>query len=141
MNKLDKRLLRLVPLVGVVVGLVLAPSGCGQTGPGRYVLSGTVTYEGKPVPVGEIHLAPDTSKGNSGPGTIALIKDGQYRTQPNRGIVGGPYIVTILGFDGVPVGDSEAGSELFPPYRVEVEFPKQSTVYNFEVPSARAQKP
>jgi hypothetical protein len=130
-----------LPLPSVLLGLAamlpILASGCGgDSGPQRYDLSGAVSFDGKPVPVGEISLAPDASQGNSGPGCIALIKDGQYKTEPGMGILGGPYTVQILGFDGIPVGEATDGTALFPPYETKVDFPKEATTHDFAVPAA-----
>ena len=45
--------------IGVAVFMpVLVLAGCGrQSGPPRHELSGTVTFDGKPVPAGEIQFA------------------------------------------------------------------------------------
>lgn len=66
----------------------------------RFDLSGTVTYQGKPVPTGYLVLSPDAQAGNRGPGATATISDGKYQTQEGSGTVGGPHLVTIFGFDG-----------------------------------------
>lgn len=127
------------PLSLVLLGAIavtLAFSGCTQsTGTGQYTLSGAVLYQGKPVPAGEITLSPDGARGNTGPGSIASIKDGKYQTLPGKGIVGGAYVVQILGFDGVPTDAmSAAGTALFPPYETRVEFPRESATHDFSIP-------
>jgi hypothetical protein len=116
----------------------LVAAGCGRdTGPARYAVSGTVRYDGQPVPAGEVVLEPDGSQGNTGPGSFAIIDDGQYRTEPNSGVVGGPYVVRIMGYDGIPAGDSTVGTPLFPAYETQVDFPQQSTTQDFDIPAAR----
>ncbi len=109
--------------------------GCEKEGPARYEVSGTVTYNGQPVPVGEVVFEPDTYQGNSGPGSVAQIRDGIYQTEPGMGVMGGAYIVRIVGFDGVSVGDSTAGTGLFPPYETTVELPQDDAVQDFNVPA------
>jgi hypothetical protein len=123
-------------LVGcLLIGFLVC--GCSrQGGPVRYEVKGTVLYDGKPVPAGEVALDPDGSQGTKGPGSIAQIKDGRYQTEPQKGVVGGPYIVRIAGFDGVPVGDSSVGTGIFPPYQTKAEFPKRATSQDFHVPKA-----
>ncbi|MEN6496572.1 MAG: hypothetical protein ABFD16_19975 [Thermoguttaceae bacterium] len=131
------------PLLVLLGAAALALSGCApSSGPGQYTLSGAVLYQGKPVPVGEITLSPDGARGNTGPGAIASIKDGKYQTLPGKGIVGGAYVVQIVGFDGVPVDAmSSAGTALFPPYETRVEFPCESTTHDFAIlPSANARQ-
>lgn len=116
--------------------ITLIISGCADVhGPSQYTLSGTVLYQGKPVPRGEIIFSPDSGQDNAGPGSIAPIKDGEYQTLPGKGIVGGAYVVQIIGFDGVPVDEmSSAGTALFPPYETHVEFPRESTTHDFNIP-------
>lgn len=131
--------MRCSPLVVLLGTAALALSGCApSSGPGQYMLSGTVLCQGKPVPVGEITLSPDGARGNTGPGSIASIKDGRYETLPGKGIVGGAYVVQIVGFDGVPVDAmSSAGTALFPPYETRVEFPRESTTHDFTISPSR----
>src|SRR5437899_12941205 len=78
--------------------LISALMGCsGKQGPQRYRVSGTVTFDGKPVPHGEILFSPDSAQGNSGPQGIAIIQDGKYDTAGTRapGIAGGATIVRV----------------------------------------------
>ena len=60
--------------------------GCSKT---DSALSGTVTFDGQPVPEGEIILSPDTTRGNQGPGVMARISNGKYATPDERGHWGG----------------------------------------------------
>jgi len=119
---------------------VLLWLGCAATseGPLRYELSGVVTHGGQPVPVGMIRFTPDTDKGNHGPGTIAMVKQGRYRTRSGKGTVGGAMIVEISGFDGVPTkvdGETIAsGTPLFEPYRTEADLPREAATLDFDVP-------
>lgn len=130
-------------LFATAAALLLATClwGCGggDSGPKRYTVSGTVTYQGEPVPAGHITFAPDTRKRNTGPGGSATINDGRYKTASNKGVVGGDYQVTIRGFDGVAVetdvGTDTAGTALFPPYKTAVKFKEEDTTHDFEVPA------
>ncbi len=126
-------------MVVMAGGLLPGLAGCGgQSGVARYDFSGTVLYDGKPVPSGYLQFAPDRKQGNRGPGTSATIKDGHYQTVAKLGIVGGPHVVTITGTDGVPYKTQGVlipiGRPLFPEYEVRVDFPKESGTYDFEVP-------
>ena len=115
--------------------LVILSAGCGGVdGPARYRVSGEVRYEGKPVPAGEIVFRPDTNKGNDGPGSVARIRDGRYETDSGRGVVGGAYVVEIVGFDGVPSAESLDGSVLFSPQSKEVDFPLSAVTQDFDLP-------
>ncbi len=81
-------------LCGLV--MVLFVVGCGQRGPARHNLSGTVTFRGQPVPAAWIHFDPDTSQGNSGPSSSAKVENGRYKTFPDKGIFRGAYMVTVM---------------------------------------------
>ena len=72
-------------------------SGCGgDRGPERVVVSGAVTYQGKPVSRGEIHFTP--TKGSTGPISMAEIVDGQYRAAAQGGVPVGTQQVQILAY-------------------------------------------
>ena len=115
--------------------LLMLSAGCGGVdGPARYRVSGEVRYEGQLVPAGEIVFRPNTNKGNDGPGSVARIRDGRYETEPGRGVVGGAYVVEIVGFDGVPSPESLDGSVLFSPQTEELEFPLATTTRDFDLP-------
>ena len=126
----------------IALPVVAALCGCGANtdGPVRYAVSGNVTFDGQAVPKGFVTFLPDVSKGNKGPGGGAEIKDGRYRTARGKGVVGGPYVVKIVGYDGVPtMAEGEEltdGSSLFDPYQTTVEFPQEETTQDFQVPSA-----
>ena len=49
--------------LGLVAALLLA-AGCGEAGPARYHVSGKVTFNGQPVPAGQIVFEPDPTAGN-----------------------------------------------------------------------------
>ena len=116
----------------------IALAGCGQSGPDRYQVFGTIEHNGSPVPTGYIVFEPDTSKGNSGPGAAAAINDGRYATPRGKGIVGGPYIVRIHGSDGIPVelpgeGIEPNGTPLFTDHLEYVDFPHGDSEQDFIV--------
>ncbi len=126
--------------VGALVVLFAFASGCGKSydGPQRYEVSGTVTYQGKPVPKGFIRFVPDRSIGNRGSGGGAPIIDGQYATSEAKGVVGGPHLVTVTGTDGVPYAEYGEeipdGRQLFPTYQLQFDFPKEDTDWDVDVP-------
>ncbi len=118
--------------------VVFAAAGCGQDGPQRYEVSGTVTYNGQPLPYGDIHFDPDSKQGNHGPGAVAPIRGGSYATPSGKGIVGGPHVVRIYGSDGIAVevpyeGRNEAGTPLFDVYTESVDFPEEDAKRDFKV--------
>lgn len=103
--------------------------GCGGSGPANYKVSGTITYKGQPIPEGEVFLRPV----GGGPGGFGFIKNGKYETIKGKGSQGGTSKVTFHGF-GKSDGET-GGGDLFSPYTVEVELPKEDFVYDLEVPS------
>lgn len=120
-----------------VPALLVGGAGCGRNG-NEFQVSGTVTFDGKPVRKGFITFSPNVEKGNSGPGGGAQIRDGQFTTARGKGVVGGSYWVKIVGYDGAPFSESgeqvEDGKSLFPPYEFEMDFPKESVTKEFVVP-------
>lgn len=109
-------------------------AGCQPEGPARYDLSGTVTYKGQPVPGGEIHIAPDGAKGNTGPGSYAMIKNGRYETLPGKGTIGGPHVLTVICFANIPGEVAETDlKELCPPQRVEADLPSAAGSYDLDL--------
>jgi len=113
--------------------LAVLPAGCGWDGHG-HELRGRVTYGGQPVPAGRILFEPDANQGNDGPGTVADISQGQFRTRPGKGVTGGSYRVTVFGTDGTTATETHDNS-LFPPFRTTIDLPADQTVYNFEIPA------
>jgi hypothetical protein len=128
-------LLRL-SLVVLAAGFV---AGCGGNDrPTTYPLTGTVTFDGKPVPVGTVTVLPDAAGG--GLGAAVAIKDGTFATEPGKGHTGGKYIVQVIGYDGVPVPSGEGGmdpmgTQLFPPYDKKVDLPQGSHSITIDVPA------
>ncbi|PQO25959.1 hypothetical protein C5Y96_21130 [Blastopirellula marina] len=122
---------------------VLLTSGCGDGKTSdTYSVSGNITYDGKPLPRGNIMFSPDASANNKGPGAIAEIKDGKYQTLPEKGVTGGSYVLTINGYDGVPIpsgegGMNEMGKPLFQSYDTKVDLPKEDTQHDIEVPKQK----
>jgi len=122
---------------------LLATAGCSrpQAGPPRFAVRGQVTFDGKTVPAGRIVFEPDTAAGNTGPAGYGNIVAGRFTTYPRMGVVGGPQVVRISGFDGVPTGEMVEGKELFPEYTTKVELPTKETTIDFEVPRALSKSP
>ena len=110
--------------------------GCsGGDSAGRSDLSGAATFAGKPIAAGTISFAPDAGQGNDGPGSTGEIRNGRYQTRAGKGVVGGPYVVTIHGYA------AEGSAELlFAPYEVKVSLPENGGIHDFDVP-ASAPKP
>jgi len=130
-------------LLPVVILAALLLTGCGSDqSVVRYSVSGKVEHQGKPVPSGEITFEPDSSKGNTGPGASAAIRDGVYRIGPAHGVVSGPQSVRIIGFDAAPIAGAApaAGATggppkaLFEEYVTSVDIPEESTTKDFAIP-------
>lgn len=125
---------------GFLAALVAAGIGCG--GNGRNELTGTVTFQGNPVPLGEIRFEPDTSQGGDGPGVLLAIENGAFRTAPGMGVVAGPHKVFIRGFDGKGAPAKQSGPApyvgfpLFPEYTTTVDLPGKKHVLNIDVPAS-----
>ena len=101
-------------------------SGCAdENAAGRFVLSGTVTYDGQPVTNGTIELFP--ADGNTGKPAGAEIIDGRYEMQRTLGPELGNYKVVILASrpSGRRVPADEGSSEM-------VDIPEQyiPAIYN-----------
>ena len=121
----------------IAIGLValgLWSCGAGPDGPSRHDLTGTITYDGKPIPGGVVSFAPDATQGNSGPGSTGTILYGVYQTRPGKGIVGGAYVVTIDGYI------ENTDLPLFPQYVVKAVLPDKGGVWDCEVPVTKAKK-
>lgn len=120
----------------LMVGLGLFLAGCGsaEEGPPRYQVSGKVTFDGKPVPMGTIYF--ETANGPAG---SAVITDGSYDTRDGKGVVGGKHQVVIQGYDGKGQGEGEMGQPIFKPHRISVDFPNEDTTQDFDVPASAAE--
>jgi hypothetical protein len=127
--------------ISALLGLLLVAGtmtlgGCGKSDVPRHSLAGTVTFRGKPVPIGLIVFEPDVARGNHGPQGYAEILDGEYKTEQfGKGAVTGSLKVLISGF---PPADGSAGNPdvpLFPSYSTHVEVTEETTTLDFDVPS------
>jgi hypothetical protein len=117
---------------------LFALAGCSGQPPGRYAVSGTVTFNGKPIPAGRVFLEPDPAGGNRGPQAVALIKNGRFTTQPRKGAVGGSGIIIVQGYDGVSSDSYPDGQPLFEAHTLRQELPKESSTITIDVPASAA---
>jgi hypothetical protein len=86
--------------------------GChGDRGPERVVVSGTVTYNGKPVAVGKIRFVAGST--SSVPISAAEIADGKYAADTHGGVAVGTYKVQIEAFRRI--GNHAQSDERLPP--------------------------
>ncbi len=117
--------------------LLLCLTGC-NSGEKLYDVSGTVTFDGKPVPAGNVFFDPDPTRGGTGTQGIAEIVNGKYTTAVNgRGVRGGAYNVRILGYDGRRGNEAPFGQPLFDEYQEKKDLPAANTEVNFDVPKRK----
>ena len=127
---------RCVP-IGLLVFLLTVPVGCEKQ-PTLYEVSGTVLYEGKPVPMGQIRFNPD-GDGTQG---FATIRDGKYTTTvEGRGVVGGSHTIQILAYDGKVANETPLGKGLRPEYTEKKDLPFANTELNFDLKAPPKAKP
>jgi hypothetical protein len=132
----------IVGILGCLAAIGLV--GCGAPS-STFDLAGEVTLGGLPVVAGEIVFEPDAEQGNRGPGAVAEIVDGWFETEPGRGVVGGPYRVRIVAFDGRPVGDPKTelldprGQPMAGEVELRLDLPRTSATRNFALPAGSPQ--
>lgn len=120
----------------IVLGIL---AGCG--GPKTFPVEGTVTFDGKPVPKGMVTFSPDTEKGNDGRPSVTVIENGNYLIKPGpHGLLGGAYVVTVNGTDGVADEFQPEGNPLFKRYRLEHVFGESDKRFDIEVPDTQKLK-
>jgi len=100
-----------------VAAVVLA--GCGQDGPERAVVSGTVTYQGKPLEEGQIRFLP--VKGTEAPVSGGAIRKGEYRVDAKGGVPVGTHRIEIIAYRVPP--ESLEILKTLPPDATETEMP------------------
>ena len=130
---------RLVFLTAVLGAALLIGSGCGtKTKTGQ--LKGRVLFKGQPVPAGYISFTPDATKGNQGAVKVAQIKDGMYDTSlaSDPGIVPGPTVIRIAGFDGKVAPRFGQGKQIFNAFDLRETLPEGATSKDFTVPDSAA---
>lgn len=131
-------------LLGIVSTIAVGCNSATQSAT-DYHVQGNVEFDGRPLPAGKIYFTPDSSQGNQGPQGAATIKEGKYDTRDSRfGIVGGPYLVRIEGYDGVqPANDEDNlfpdGQVVFRDYEIRIDFPKKDHVEDIVVPAKAAE--
>lgn len=135
-SSLASALHRSIPLLAMAM---LSLAGCGGDGVDRHPVSGTVTYDGKPVPTGSITFIPDASVGKIAPTTYAKIENGVFKTDPAKSPTKGKYKVQVNAYDLANkkgAGEDVEIPALFPQYSMDVEIPPPSGELKIEVPAA-----
>jgi hypothetical protein len=119
----------------IVFAALAALAGCG--GDPLYDVTGTVTYDGKPLPAGVVWFDPDPTNTDA-PQGFAYVKDGQFDTAQNgRGVRGGAYVIRIEGFDGKPANELPLGRPLFTDFREKRDLPRQKAELQLTVPKSK----
>lgn len=129
--------------VAIWIMLLAGVSGCGggaASGPERFPVSGKVTFNGQTIPAGTVYLEPNTAKGGTGVAGTAAIHSGAYETGKQQGVVGGPTVIRVEGFDGKTTPDKPYGDRLFVPHSIEVDLPKSPATQDIDVPASAAEK-
>jgi hypothetical protein len=92
-NRQRRRLMSALTCLSVTV-IFVGCSGESATGPPRMHVSGQVTYDGKPIPDGNIRFNP--IDGTSGESPMVQIQEGKYDVPASMGlVVKGRYNVVI----------------------------------------------
>ena len=120
-----------------VSALLLSLAGCGRDD-GRDALSGSVTFDGKPLVYGEVVFRPA-----QGPEGSATVRDGEYSTDDGgQGITKGSNTVIITGYAAEPASNtdetkaSEAAPPLFSGYQQQADL--NSATFDIAVPKDAA---
>jgi len=115
-------------------------AGCGDDEQLHHV-SGTITFEGNPIPKGLIFFDPDPSSGTPGTQGFANIENGRFDTAlagKGTGIRGGgSYIIRISGFDGHEKPEAPFGQFLFPEHELKKELPAEKQTFDYDVKKKR----
>ncbi|MEW4564741.1 hypothetical protein AB1K70_19530 [Bremerella sp. JC770] len=111
----------------VIAVSVLFVAGCSgaSDGPERAVVSGSVTYQGKPLESGDILFTPVA--GNDSPAAGAVITDGQYVTTNKGGVPMGKFQVKITGFRLRPGSGQNGDMQEFIQY-IPVKYNERTTL-------------
>jgi hypothetical protein len=126
------------PAAALLAGMALV-AGCGSE-ERLYDVSGTITFDGRPIPKGLVFFDPDPSKGTPGTQGFATIENGRFDTAAGgggRGIRGGAYLIRISGFDGKEAPEAPFGQTLFPEHELTAELPAQDQTFDYDVKKRR----
>lgn len=133
---------------GLALASVFGLAGCGESGPPRQPVSGTVTLDGKPLASGSITFAPVEGV----TAATAEVRDGAYRIGRSEGPVPGRYQVEIVAVQptgkrirhpDLPSETTDEVRNLIPPqYNVETRLAAEvksdgENVFRFDLSSRR----
>ncbi|MCE9562261.1 MAG: hypothetical protein K8U57_09425 [Planctomycetes bacterium] len=111
-------------------------AGCADNEPKRFRVSGKVTFNGQPIPHGDVLFTPDGAKKNSGAQGIATIRDGEFDTTAvgGKGYGGGPAVIRVTGL-------AAPGGKLLCVEEFSVDLPQGDATHNIEVSAKSGVKP
>jgi hypothetical protein len=120
-------------LLGGAAVLALA-AGCSSEPPMAQI-SGTVTFNGQPVPAGWISFTPDATKGTV---RVCQIKDGVYDSskEGQPGVFPGKNLVKIAGFDGKKIPLWGQGKQIFNPVDETFDVPAGTSTKDWVIPES-----
>lgn len=124
--------------LAICLFLVSCLIGCGPTGPKTYPVSGTVTFDGKPVKVGDIIFIPLDRKLGPEAGTIS---DGKYTLRAKVGKCRVEITALDIGPNTKYMNGSPIAENFIPErYNLESELtaevsPDADNAFNFELHS------
>jgi hypothetical protein len=129
-----RRLTGRAPGAAALGAALVCLAGCSSKPP-MGQLSGTVTFQGKPVPAGWISFTPEAGVG---PVRVCQIKAGVYDSskESEPGIFPGKNMVRIAGFDGVKVPLWGQGKQIFNPVDDVIDIPAGTSTRDFVIPEA-----
>ena len=87
-------------------------AGCRREGPERAIVTGRVTYQGKPLREGQIRFVP--TSGSELPTAGAFVLDGRYTADGKGGVPVGTHKVIIEAYRIVGRGQPDEGVEQSP---------------------------
>jgi hypothetical protein len=82
--------------ISIGCSLLAIAFGCGRQGPERVIVSGAVTYQGKPLPEGCIRLV--AIRETAAPVTVAAIVAGRYTLKSHGGVPVGTHRIEITAY-------------------------------------------
>ncbi|MEW4565482.1 hypothetical protein AB1K70_23345 [Bremerella sp. JC770] len=113
---------------------------CSDSEGRRYSVKGIVSFQGQPVPSGNIVFEPNADKGESGRACMAMIHNGEYAVSADGGVLPHSYHVRVTGYSGGSRDSGASGGdvkELFPEYVTENTFDPENAVLDIEVPAKK----
>jgi hypothetical protein len=120
-------------LIGILALAIGTLASCSKKDDNRFRISGSVAYDNKPMPYGEVLFTPDGA--NPGPQGIAYIRDGKYDTSQSngKGYAGGPTVVRVTGL-------SRPDGGVICEYEYSVDLPRGETKHDIVVPEKEIRK-